>query len=153
MEDNKRFPITSDPNYTNDVFRHRQERQKTLFLNALRSGNTEEVVDIFLGAVDADIEKVSCEDALYRTAGIYENQQKTFVANIITQVIERHIIDGLEDIFSPVVVNAMSNKEVEDIASELLPVIRDQRVFLNNRIKILEDGREIFKTMIGDAAK
>lgn len=62
-------------------------------------------------------------------------------------------MDGLEDMFSPVVVNAMSNKEVEDIASELLPVIRDQRVLLNNTIKILEDGREIFKTMIGDAAK
>lgn len=71
MEDNKRFPITSDPNYTNDVFRHRQERQKNLLLNALESGNTKEVVGIFLGEADPDIEKSSCEDALCHLDVLY----------------------------------------------------------------------------------
>jgi hypothetical protein len=43
-------------------------------------------------------------------------------------VIERHIVRGLEKIFSPVVVNAMSDTEVEAIASEPLSAKRHGRL-------------------------
>lgn len=66
------------------------------------------------------------------------------MANITTQVIERHVIRGLEGIFSPVVVNSLSNAEVEAIASEPASTSR-QRGFLEERIAKLEAGYEILR--------
>jgi hypothetical protein len=76
----------------------------------------------------------------------------TFIANITTQVIERHIVRGLQKIFSPVLVNAMSETEVEAIASEPSSAKR-QRDFLEDRIKKLQDGHEIFKGVMGSGGK
>ncbi len=70
------------------------------------------------------------------------------MANVTTQVIERHIVRGLETIFSPVIVNSMKDSEVEAIASEPLAAKR-KRVFLTDRIKKLEDGQEIFRGVLG----
>jgi len=53
-------------------------------------------------------------------------------------------VRGLEKIFSPVVVYAMSDTEVEIIASEPLPAKR-QRELLENGIKELQDGHKIFR--------
>jgi len=50
----------------------------------------------------------------------------------------------LEKIFSPVVVNAMSDTEVEAIASEPLSAKR-QRELLENSIKKLQDGHKTFR--------
>jgi len=83
---------------------------------------------------------------------VMQVSQKTFIANITTQVIERHIVRGLQNIFSPVVVNAMSDVEVEAIASEPLSAKR-QREFLEERIKKLTDGHEIFRGAMGSGGK
>jgi hypothetical protein len=61
-------------------------------------------------------------------------------------------VRGLEKIFSPVVVNAMSETEVKAIASEPESAKR-QREFLDDRIKKLEDGHEIFRGVIGSGGK
>lgn len=74
--------------------------------------------------------------------------KKTFIANITTQVIERHIVRGLEKIFSPVVVNGWSDAQVEAIASEPSST-KVQRAFLEDRIRRLKDGREIFRGVMG----
>ncbi|KAH8156960.1 hypothetical protein CIB48_g11286 [Xylaria polymorpha] len=159
IEDNRFFPINYNHYYTDTIFKRRQDRQKISLTRALKSGTVdrrltdiEKVVASFSEGADPDMENFSCEDALDCLFAIYKEQHKTFVANITTQVIERHIIRGLENIFSPVVVNAMSNVEVEAIASEPLSV-RSQRDFLNDRIKKLEDGRETFRAMMGNATK
>jgi len=106
------------------------------------------------------MEKHSCEEALdclfaiYKVSrytlasprtltSIYQVSQKTFVANVTTQVVERHIVKGLETIFSPVVVNAMSDAEVEEIAMEPVSAKR-QRDFLEDRIKKLNIGATFF---------
>jgi len=78
-------------------------------------------------------------------------QQKTFVANITTQVVERHTIRGLEKIFSPVVVNGLSDAEVEAIASEPGAAKR-RRLFLEDRVAKLGDGQGIFRGVMGSAA-
>lgn len=76
--------------------------------------------------------------------------QKTFVANVTTQVVERHIIRGLEKIFSPVTVNGLTDKEVEAVASEPANAKR-QREFLEDRIAKLKDGQSIFRSVMGSA--
>jgi hypothetical protein len=63
---------------------------------------------------------------------------------VTTQVVERHIVRGLETIFSPVVVNRLSNEEATNIASEPLAA-RRQREYLNDQIAKLEAGKEIFR--------
>jgi hypothetical protein len=57
-------------------------------------------------------------------------------------------VRGLEGIFSPIVVNAMSDTEVEAIASEPQATKR-QREFLEDRVRKLESGHEIFRGVIG----
>jgi hypothetical protein len=44
--------------------------------------------------------------------------QQTFITNITTQVIERHIVRRIERIFSLVVVNGLTNSEAGAIAME-----------------------------------
>ncbi len=74
--------------------------------------------------------------------------QKTFIANITTQVVERHIVRGLEKIFSPISVNRLSDAEVEAIASEPTSAKR-QREFLEDRIRKLDKGRTILPFSAG----
>jgi hypothetical protein len=61
-------------------------------------------------------------------------------------------VRGLEKIFSPVVANAMSDTEVEAIASEPLSAKR-QREFLEDRIKKFQDGHKIFRGVMGSGGK
>ncbi|KAI3342254.1 interferon-induced GTP-binding protein Mx [Ustulina deusta] len=169
-KDSRSFPINYNHYYTDTITKRRQERQKASLAQALeystehhklpgcQSDHTSAEVDIekvitnFTERIDPDMENFSCEDALDCLFAIYKELQKTFLANITTQVIERHIVRGLEDIFSPLVVNSMLNVEVEAIASEPLPT-RSLRDFLNDRIKKLEDGQETFRVMMGNTTK
>ena len=109
-----------------------------------------------------DMEDHSCEEALdclysiYKVSGVIhapgqsyltdcpQISQKTFVDNITTQVVERHIVRGLEKIFSPITVNGLSDAETEAIASEP-PSVRRQRELLENNIKKLNEGRGILR--------
>lgn len=73
--------------------------------------------------------------------------QKTFVANVTTQVIERHIVRGLEKIFSPVVVNNLEAAQAEQLALEPAAT-RSRRDYLEEQIKKLEEGHEIFQSVM-----
>lgn len=74
-------------------------------------------------------------------------QQKTFIANVTTQVIERHLVRDLHSIFSPMVVINMSDAKVENMVSEPSATKR-QRTFLSDRVKKLEEGQEIFRGVL-----
>jgi hypothetical protein len=78
--------------------------------------------------------------------------QKTFVANVTTQVVERHIVRGLEDIFSPKLIANMGEDEVVAIASE--PVeIKSYRAILQDDVKKLAEGREFLREIMRTAAQ
>jgi hypothetical protein len=62
-------------------------------------------------------------------------------------VVERHIIQGLDAIFSPIVVAQMSAEEIADVVSEP-PSITHTRESLEARKKTLEKGRNIFRKLI-----
>ncbi|KAF4625919.1 hypothetical protein G7Y89_g12245 [Cudoniella acicularis] len=63
-----------------------------------------------------------------------------------SQVIERHIVRGIERIFSPVVVNGLADSEAEAIAMEPAAT-RRQRRFLEERTAKLGDGGWVTVTM------
>lgn len=75
-------------------------------------------------------------------------QQKTFIANVTTQVIERHIVRNLEGIFCPVTVQSLSEAEIMGLTSEPTST-RTQRKFLDDRIKKLEGGHSILRSVLG----
>jgi hypothetical protein len=72
------------------------------------------------------------------------------VANITDQVIERHLIRGLVEIFSPLAVMDMTEEEVLRIAAEPGSV-RAQREGLEERIRQLKGGQGIFWQAMGGA--
>ena len=57
------------------------------------------------------------------------------------QVIERHLITDLEEIFSPLTVSQWSDAEILHLASEPKDVMK-HRQFLEGRKKVLENGSE-----------
>ena len=63
------------------------------------------------------------------------------------QVIERHIVQGLEGIFSPLTVNGLSSSEAEAIAAEALPSKR-LRAFVEDQIRKLTEGRRILRDIV-----
>ena len=77
-------------------------------------------------------------------------EQKSFTRNITTQVIERHMIRGLERAFSPIVISELGDQDILGLASEPSSVKR-QRAFLNERMMKLEEGQRILKSVINRA--
>ena len=77
--------------------------------------------------------------------------QKTFIANVTTQVIERHMIRGLDKIFDPVTVSSLGDAKVQAIASEPGNA-KLQRQGFEDRIKKLEDGQKIIKGIVAGAS-
>lgn len=73
-------------------------------------------------------------------------QQTTFPNNVVTQVVERHIVRDLQDIFSPMIMVTMSDPQVLSLLSEPSTTKR-QRAFLTDRIERLEEGEEIFRSV------
>jgi hypothetical protein len=70
--------------------------------------------------------------------------RKTFIDNIEKQVIRRHLINGLEDIFSPAVVASWSEEEIEMAAAEP-KATTVKRQDLEVRLERLKKGIEVFK--------
>ena len=68
-----------------------------------------------------------------------------------TQVIERHIVRGLQDVFSPIAVYRMSDAETLRVASEP-PAAQKQRLELKEKVKKLRDGNEVLQDLMGSAA-
>jgi len=66
---------------------------------------------------------------------------KTFISNIITQVVERHLLQELYNIFDPVKVDEMEDQKIEDIAAEDIE-IRERRMMLKERKKAIEESLE-----------
>lgn len=75
-------------------------------------------------------------------------QQKTFIANITTQVIERHIVRGLHNIFSPIVLLNIKAEKIENMVAESSTAKR-KRDFLVDQTEKLREGKKIFRGIGG----
>lgn len=80
----------------------------------------------------------------------YPGFPEDFIANIATQVIERHIVRGLEKIFSPVTVNNLSKSESQVVALKT-SLVKRHREFLEDRIGKLKDGYQVLRDVISIA--
>jgi hypothetical protein len=76
----------------------------------------------------------------------YELAAKTFIRNIITQVVERHLLQGMYSIFNSAEVLRLSNEVIEAIAAENKET-RDRRQTLRLQKKAIEEAKEICATL------
>ncbi|THV46033.1 hypothetical protein BGAL_0425g00100 [Botrytis galanthina] len=162
--DNMNHPINYNHYYTDTIKNRQQERANAELEKCCQdaSAGVETSEGVQMGPViqklkeslfkstEKDMEVVSCEAALDCVMAIYKVLQKVFIANVTTQVVERHIVRGLERIFDPVAVNKMSDKDVEAIASEPGQA-RQERAYLEDQIKKLGEGKRIFRTIMSGA--
>lgn len=65
---------------------------------------------------------------------------------MITQVIERHLLQGLLDIFSSVKVNRMTEETIIAIAAENEET-RNKRLLLKAKMKSIEEARDICNSL------
>ncbi|KAK3355495.1 P-loop containing nucleoside triphosphate hydrolase protein [Neurospora tetraspora] len=82
------------------------------------------------------------EEILEKMLIFYELSAKTFIRNVITQVVERHLLQGMYGIFNPAEVMAMTNEVVESIAAENQET-RDRRQALTAQRKAIEEAKDV----------
>ncbi|KAI8953562.1 interferon-induced GTP-binding protein Mx [Xylaria longipes] len=170
VQDNKEHPINYNHYFTDNLQKRRQQKMRAQLQGILPEpltlsrcsvgihyppydvGNAlEKVVSACGQRTTADMDDFSCEEALDCLLSIYKVQEKTFVANVTTQVVERHIMKKLKEIFSPLNIINLPESKIESIVSEPSSTKR-QRLFLQDRVKKLEEGQEIFRNAIGPSA-
>ncbi|TRX91608.1 hypothetical protein FHL15_007390 [Xylaria flabelliformis] len=170
VQDNKEYPINYNHYFTDNLQKRRQQKMRAQLQGVMPEpaiasrcsiGNhyppydvgkaLEHVVSACSQRTTADMDDFSCEEALDCLLSIYKVQEKTFVANVTTQVVERHIMKKLKEIFSPLNIINLPESKIESIVSEPSSTKR-QRLFLQDRIKRLEEGQEVFRAAIGSSA-
>ncbi|EAQ92986.1 hypothetical protein CHGG_01221 [Chaetomium globosum CBS 148.51] len=82
------------------------------------------------------------EEVLEKMLIYYELAAKTFIRNTITQVVERHLLQGMYSIFNSVEVLGLSTEVIEAIAAENRET-RDRRQTLRVQKKAIEEAKEI----------
>ncbi|KAK3300679.1 P-loop containing nucleoside triphosphate hydrolase protein [Chaetomium fimeti] len=82
------------------------------------------------------------EEVLEKMLIYYELAAKTFIRNTITQVVERHLLQGMYSIFNSVEVLGMGTDVIESIAAENKET-RDRRQTLRVQKKAIEEAKEI----------
>ncbi|KAI9768061.1 MAG: hypothetical protein M1840_005095 [Geoglossum simile] len=168
VKDMKRYPMTYNDTYTNSVQEARSERSMNQINQIVDSAKTsrdlhdddgffkekitqfdpKKIQQAFQQRLNQDMDCHSCSDALDCLCSFYDVALKLFTDNITAQVIERHLIEGLEEVFSPMVVARWdSDNEILGVASEPTGVSR-QREFLERRMKMLEQGKVVFGSVL-----
>lgn len=82
------------------------------------------------------------EEILEKMLIFYELSAKTFIRNVITQVVERHLLQGMYGIFNPAEVMTMTSEVVESIASENQET-RDRRRALTAQRKAIQEAKDV----------
>lgn len=116
-EDKDGQPITYNHYFTDNVQNSRHETTRGLLRKAMKEASVEEynkklhisntTVDAekLLGALQrrvlVDMDEQACSEAWSDLIAYYKVARKTFVDNVCVQVVERHLLRNLADVFSP----------------------------------------------------
>ncbi|KAL1871944.1 hypothetical protein Daus18300_004580 [Diaporthe australafricana] len=151
--DRKSFPINYNHHYTDTIHQKRRERITKQLEKHMPDVYTlrhldgpkkviEKALQHWGTSAPVDMEDFSCEEALDCLLAIYKLQQKTFVANVTTQVIERHLVRNLDRIFSPKFALTLTDSQVERMVAEPQATKR-ARLTLQDKIQRFEEGMAI----------
>ncbi|RYC60533.1 hypothetical protein CHU98_g5662 [Xylaria longipes] len=147
LDDNKSALINYNHYYTENLQKLREERLRAQLEPKPGQTNStiiESAVAALCPKTTTDMEIFSCEEALDCLMSLYKVLQKVFLANVTTQMVERHIVRNLESIFSPLRIATLSDDKIKAIVAEPNHIIR-QRHFLADRVRKMEEGQGIFR--------
>lgn len=82
------------------------------------------------------------EEVLEKMLIYYDLTARIFVRNVITQVVERHLLLGMLRLFNPIEILRMPNNTIEAIAAENKET-RERRIALKEQKEAIEDARNI----------
>jgi GTP-binding protein EngB required for normal cell division len=140
FKDRTRAAKPYDPEHTTKVLdwisRRNQVRQAAND-SAASNGSTSA-----LSGASAFLSEFAPDAFLQKMLVYYELTRKTFISNVIVQVVERHLVDELDRIFNVTRVVELDDAAVIEIASED-ESLRNQRMELRNTRRILEAGERI----------
>jgi len=134
VDDEKRQPITYNHYFTDNIQNARQDSLKKAIQSAMKvvvnedwngkfhiSNNqldSDKLLASLQKRVIVNMDDQACSEALAGLTAYYKVAMKTFVDNICRQVIERHLLCNLPDVFSPTAIMSLSDGELIQIASE-----------------------------------
>lgn len=134
VADEKLQPITYNHYYTDNIQKARQDSLKKSIQQVMRGvidddfngklhvSNTLPDMDRLLASLQkrvvVNMDDQACAEALAGLNAYYKVAMKTFVDNICRQVIERHILSALPDLFAPTKVMSLSDEDLVRIATE-----------------------------------
>ncbi|OAQ98972.1 hypothetical protein LLEC1_03515, partial [Akanthomyces lecanii] len=82
------------------------------------------------------------EEVLEKMLIYYDLTARIFTRNVITQVVERHLLLGMLRLFNPIEILRMPNATIESIAAENKET-RERRLTLKEQKKAIEEARSI----------
>ncbi|KAH8686007.1 P-loop containing nucleoside triphosphate hydrolase protein [Tricladium varicosporioides] len=153
-------PINYNHYYTDNIMKERRRLDEAALTKSIQEAITRQrqSVDIqkavanYTSNYSVDMETVACEEALKSLTSIYKVKLKVFIDNITVQVIERHIIRGLDKILGPDRIVLLSDEDVMDLVAE--PVdIQDARTHLQDKIRKFKEGRTVFRKNAGISSR
>ncbi|KAL1845372.1 hypothetical protein Plec18170_009811 [Paecilomyces lecythidis] len=134
LQDESGHPITYNHYYTDNIQKARSDRLKRHLEDSTHSAiqddwhgrfhfsNTSEDITRLLASLQerviVNMTEQACSEARADLNAYYKVAMKTFIDNICRQVIERHVLSKLTDVFSPVAVSAYEDSDLLDLAAE-----------------------------------
>ncbi|KAG6134115.1 hypothetical protein E4U12_002426 [Claviceps purpurea] len=82
------------------------------------------------------------EEVLEKMLIYYDLTSRIFTRNVITQVVERHLLLGMLRLFNPIEILRMPDSTIESISAEN-KATRDRRIALKQQKKAIEEARNI----------
>ncbi|TAQ91221.1 hypothetical protein B7494_g444 [Chlorociboria aeruginascens] len=131
--DKRRLPMTYNHYYTLTIDKIKRKRDMDSLKSCLKSATV----------------PTGQYDAQGKWTATTKVSLKTFVDNIAAQVVERHIVDGLEDVFSPKIVVSLDEADLLGLAGEAISTTVCRRRLEEKKIMI-EKGRTAFRSVLRD---
>ncbi|KFY02398.1 hypothetical protein V494_00073 [Pseudogymnoascus sp. VKM F-4513 (FW-928)] len=154
IKDEKRQPITYNHYYTDNIQNARHDAVKGNIQKAMQSVEYDQngklhacktamdsmkLITSLQNRVIVNMDDQACSEALAGLNAYYKVAMKTFVDNVCRQVIERHIVSDLPDLFSPMIVMELSDQDLVRIAAEP-PQQKEKRAALSGLAQNLRDS-------------
>lgn len=159
LADRRRHAITYNYYCTDNMQRARTKRLEEKYMAAINSvvqsgtrGTTVtldplELLDALAAPNQENMDDYACEEVLDGMAAFYKVACKVFVDNVAVQVVERQVLGGLWEIFSPSSVAGMKAELIFNISEESQED-QQQRDQLEAKLESLRMGLEICRAAL-----
>ncbi|KAK8123023.1 Interferon-induced GTP-binding protein Mx, partial [Apiospora sp. TS-2023a] len=140
LDDESRQPITYNHYYTDNIQKAREDALGAKVEEALKFACTwgsihdgiqshqeqyKQLSDSLKSRITVDMDEQACSESMIALNAYYKVAMKTFVDNVCRQVIERHILARLPDMFCPATIAEFSDEKLKLIGLE--PKSRQQK--------------------------